>query len=86
MEFVNLLGLFAGICTSSSIVPQIIVTLKKKKSQQVSILMFIVLMTGNSLWIYYGVSKSDVAIVATNILSLVLNIVMLILKFRYRNN
>jgi len=86
MKFIDMLGLVAGICTSSSLVPQIITTLKKKKAGEVSIIMFIVMLTGNALWIYYGFDKSDIAIISTNFLALSLNIFMLILKFRYKEN
>lgn len=86
MEFIDILGIVAGICTSSSIIPQIVTTLKQKKVGEVSVFMFIVLMTGNALWIYYGIEKSDIAIISTNIFAVSLNLVMLILKYRYRNN
>lgn len=84
MEFINILGLVAGICTSSSVIPQIITTIKKKKASDVSLVMFVVLMTGNALWIYYGIIKDDFAILATNAFSALLNIVMLVLKYLYR--
>lgn len=84
MEFLEILGIVAGLCTSSSILPQIIKTVKTKEAQDVSVFMFIVMMTGNSLWIYYGFAKSDVPIISTNFLALGLNIVMLVLKYRYR--
>ncbi len=86
MDFIQILGLVAGICTSSSILPQLIKTFKTKQANDVAVFMFIVMMTGNSLWIYYGFDKSDIPIISTNFLSLALNIAMLILKFKYRNN
>ncbi|HEX8609547.1 MAG TPA: SemiSWEET family transporter [Pedobacter sp.] len=86
MEFIDALGIVAGILTSSSIIPQIVTTLKKKKAGEVSVFMFIVMMTGNALWIYYGFSKSDIAIISTNFLALALNVVMVTLKFLYREN
>lgn len=84
MDFVQLLGLTAGICTSSSVIPQLVKTIQKKKASDVSWIMFIVLITGNSLWIYYGFSKSDIPIVSTNIFSLILNTAMLFFKWKYR--
>jgi len=86
MEFIDVLGLVAGICTTSSIIPQIVKTVKKKKAEEVSLFMFVVLMVGNSLWVYYGFSKSDFAITSTNLLSIGLNLTMLVLKFIYRHN
>ncbi len=84
MEFIDVLGLVAGICTSSSIVPQLVKTLRTKKAEDVSVSMFVVMLTGNALWVYYGFSKSDMVIVATNFLALALNIAMITLNFRYK--
>ena len=83
MDLIDIIGIVAGIFTSSSIVPQIIKTLKKKKAREVSVFMFIVMMTGNALWVYYGFDKFDVAIISTNFLALGLNITMVVLKYRF---
>jgi MtN3 and saliva related transmembrane protein len=85
MEFIEILGLVAGICTSTSLVPQVIKTVKKKSAEDVSVFMFIVMLTGNSLWIYYGFSKSDFPIIATNFVSVALNTILIILKYKYKN-
>lgn len=86
MDFIEGLGLAAGICTSSSVIPQLVTTIKKKKASDVSALMFIVLLTGNALWVYYGIDKKDIPIISTNIFTLLLNIIMLYLKVKYRKN
>ena len=86
MDFIEGLGLTAGICTSSSVIPQLITTIKQKKASEVSTFMFLVLLVGNGLWVYYGVDKEDIPIISTNIFSLLLNIAMLFLKFKYRKN
>ena len=86
MEFLQILGLIAGICTSSSVIPQLVKSIKTKKAGDVSWFMFIVMMTGNLLWTYYGIVKSDLPIIATNILSVLLDIAMLVLKFKYKDS
>jgi len=63
----------------------VVKSIQTEKAGDVSWFMFIVLLTGNSLWVYYGASKSDIPIITTNILSILLNIMMLILKFKYGN-
>ncbi|WP_254560132.1 SemiSWEET family sugar transporter [Dyadobacter diqingensis] len=83
MEFIEVLGLVAGIFTSSSIIPQLITTIKKKKAADVSVLMFAVLLVGNGLWTYYGIKKEDIPIISTNVFSLLLNVMMLFLKIKY---
>jgi MtN3 and saliva related transmembrane protein len=86
MDFIEILGLVAGICTSSAVVPQLVTTVKKKKASEVSIWMFIVLLTGNALWVYYGFDKQDVPIISTNIFTICLNTAMLFLKYKYKDN
>jgi len=86
MQLIDLLGLVAGICTSSSIIPQIVKTVKTKQASDISVFMFIVLIIGNSLWAYYGLAKADIPIILTNFLSLGLDTVMLVLKYMYRKN
>jgi MtN3 and saliva related transmembrane protein len=48
--------------------------------------MFVVLMTGNALWVYYGIDKKDTPIIATNIFTVCLNVAMLFLKYKYKDN
>lgn len=86
MKFIEVLGIVAGLCTSASVIPQLIKTIRTRKAADVSVFMFIVLLTGNSLWVYYGADKGDVPIIATNILSILLNIAMLFFKFKYKGN
>jgi MtN3 and saliva related transmembrane protein len=85
MEFIEILGLAAGICTSSSLLPQLIKTVKTKEVQDVSLVMFVVLLVGNGLWIYYGFAKSDIPIISTNILAFGLNVAMLVFKYKYQH-
>ncbi len=82
----EIIGLIAGIFTSSALIPQLVTTIKKKKAQDMSALLFIVMLTGNALWTYYGVKKDDFPIIVTNIFSVLLNTTMLSLKFRFKNN
>ncbi len=86
MAFIEILGLVAGLCTSSASIPQIVTTVKTKKAQDISPFMFIVMLTGNALWTYYGVNKSDLPIILTNVLAVMLDIVMLVLKYKYKDN
>lgn len=83
MNLTEILGFVAGSFTSVSTLPQLIKTLRKKEAGDVSITMFLVLITGIALWVAYGLQKKDMPVVITNSLALLLNIMMLILKIRY---
>jgi MtN3 and saliva related transmembrane protein len=84
MEFTGFIGITAGVCTTVASVPQIVTTIKKKKAADVSPLMFVSLLAGNVLWAWYGLMRSDLPIAATNIVSVMLDLLMLFLRFKYR--
>ncbi|MDB5206194.1 MAG: hypothetical protein JWR72_1269 [Flavisolibacter sp.] len=83
MEITQIVGLFAGICTASSLLPQLIKTVKEKKADDISKVMLFVLMIGVATWIVYGVMRDDLPIIITNSFSLLLNISMIILRIKY---
>ncbi len=78
------IGIIAGIFTAMSLLPQAIKIIKEKKAEDVSIVMLLVLMTGVSLWIYYGFLRDDLPIIITNCFSLLLNFVTLFLRLKYK--
>ena len=80
------LGIIAGIFTATSLLPQLIKILKEKKADDISVPMLLILLTGLSLWVWYGFKKDDLPIIITNIYSLALNIGVIILKFKYKRS
>ena len=85
MDWTQIIGLAAGICTATSLLPQVVKTIKEKKAEDVSLVMLLVLMAGIILWIVYGIQKKDLPITATNSFSLLVNIVMVILRIKYKH-
>ncbi len=80
------IGIGAGILTSSSLLPQLIKIVRDKKAENVSVFFFIILLAGLALWIWYGVTKKDIPIIATNAFSIVINALIIVLSIRYKNN
>lgn len=85
-EASEVLGIAAGVLTAASMIPQVVKMIKEKKASQVSILMILVLICGISLWIWYGLLKEDKPIIYTNVFSLMVNLFLVVLRIRYRNN
>jgi MtN3 and saliva related transmembrane protein len=77
-------GIAAGICTSASLLPQLIKLIREKRAEDISIFYLIVLFIGIVLWIWYGFLRDDLPLIATNGFSLVLNALVLILGIRYK--
>ncbi len=86
MNIENIVGIAAGICTGTSLLPQLIKMVKEKKATDISVPMLIILLAGLVLWIWYGIIKEDWPIIITNGFSLTVNILILILRRVYKNN
>ena len=84
MDSTQIIGIAAGIFTATSLLPQVIKTLKEKKAEDVSLLMLLVLQAGLILWVIYGFKREDMPIIITNCFSLLVNITMVILRIRYK--
>jgi MtN3 and saliva related transmembrane protein len=84
MDWTEIIGLAAGVCTATSLLPQVFKTIKEKKADDVSLVMLLVLATGIVLWIVYGIKRNDLPIIATNSFSLLVNITMVILRIKYK--
>ena len=85
LGWTEILGLVAGACTTAAVTPQIWKAWKTKEVEDVSIGMYLVLITGLALWLVYGILQKDIPIIATNGTALLLNLFMLYLIFRYRH-
>ena len=80
----QIVGLIAGICTSISLLPQLIKLLKNKKAEDISLFYLIILFIGLGLWIWYGVLRDDIPIMVTNGFSLIINGIIIVLGIKYK--
>ena len=80
------IGFMATGFAVTSTVPQIRKALRTKKSDDLSIRFIIVLITGLSLWVVYGVGKNDIVLIIGNLTAVALNSYMLFLKIKYSRN
>lgn len=78
------IGLTAGTLTTAGFVPQIVKSIRTKKTDDVSVFQPLVLLTGMAFWIGYGVILSDTAIILANGVSFILNVWLIILKIKYQ--
>ncbi len=83
---VEIIGVIAAILTTSGFLPQIVKTWRTKDVSSLSLPMYITLFTGMILWLIYGIFKESFAIIAANIFtgSLTLLIIFFILKYRQK--
>lgn len=80
----TVIGTIAGILTSVSMIPQLIKVLKEKDVENLSWGMIAVLLTGVSLWVIYGIMKNELPIILSNGFSVLVNTILLIYYFKYK--
>ena len=80
---IEFFGYFAAILTTTAFLPQLIKTLKTKKADDVSLITLIMFMVGVFSWIIYGYKISSLPIMIANIITLILNFLILISKIYY---
>jgi len=86
MTYENVIGIGAGIFTSIAMLPQLVKVIKTKETTDLSVTTICVLITGVSLWVYYGFLQKEIPIIVSNAFSVLVNITLLIcwLAFKKR--
>ncbi|SEM67519.1 MtN3 and saliva related transmembrane protein [Chryseobacterium taichungense] len=80
----NILGIVAGILTSVSMIPQLVKVLKEKNAEDLSWTMILVLISGLSLWVWYGFLKNELPIILSNAFAVIVNVILLICCMIYK--
>jgi len=80
---VEIFGYIAAILTTAAFLPQLIKTLKTKKAEDVSLITLIMFIIGVLCWIIYGYKISSIPILLANLITLILNLLILISKIYF---
>lgn len=85
MDFHTIIGLAAGFCTTVAFLPQAIKTWKSKSAKDLSLGMYSIFCAGVLLWLTYGFLISDLPIILTNLVCIVLASSILYFKLSFKN-
>jgi MtN3 and saliva related transmembrane protein len=80
---INVVGAAAAACSMASFVPQAVKIVREHDASSVSTRMYAVTVVGFALWSTYGVLLQSWPLVGSNLVSLSLASLILVLKFRY---
>ena len=80
---IEIFGYIAAILTTAAFLPQLIKTLKTKKADDVSLITLIMFIIGVLCWIIYGYQISSIPILIANLITLILNLLILISKIYF---
>jgi MtN3 and saliva related transmembrane protein len=83
MDSTILIGLVAGALTTGSSIPQAVRIVRTKSAKDVSAAFFVLMSVGVTLWVVYGLVRSDIALVLWNAVSLAFCLSILGLKRVY---
>lgn len=83
MSLLDYTGYAAAICTTSAYVPQVIRVWRTRSTRDISLRMFLVLVTGLALWLTYGLWRGEMPLVIANSITLVLAGTILYFKLKH---
>ncbi len=84
METIEIIGLIAATCTTAAFVPQVYRAWKSKSTKDISLLMYLVFVSGTILWFFYGLHHESLAIILANGITSLLAFTMIFLKLKYK--
>jgi MtN3 and saliva related transmembrane protein len=79
----DLLGSLAGLLTTAAFVPQLVKTWRSKSAEDLSLATIATFTTGVVLWLAYGLALGAAPMIAANAVTLVFNLALIVLKWRY---
>ncbi|HIK08834.1 MAG TPA: SemiSWEET transporter [Oscillatoriaceae cyanobacterium M33_DOE_052] len=83
MDYITILGFVAATCTTVAFLPQVMKTWQSKSAKDVSFGMLVFFCSGIFLWFIYGVFIKSSPVIIANLLTLILNLIILYLKIKY---
>ncbi len=79
----KIVGILAAVCTTSGFIPQIMRGVRTKRLDDVSPVMYVLLIIGLSLWLSYGIHIEDKIIIVANAAALAFSVFIISLRFKY---
>jgi MtN3 and saliva related transmembrane protein len=75
-----LIGYIAAFCTTAAFFPQALKVFKTRQTRDISLWMFLLMTTGLTAWLIYGLLISSAPIISANIVTLIFAIYILVMK------
>ena len=74
----------AAVLTTAAFAPQALKAWQSRSTKDVSLAMFTMMVTGNALWLAYGIMINDKPLMIANAVTLLLAGAILVAKIRFR--
>jgi len=86
LENKELIGIIAGILTTSAYIPQTIKVIKSKSAKDFSWIWLIFMIIGILLWFLYGLMLKSLALIFANGISIMSLLTIAVVKYVYRQS
>jgi MtN3 and saliva related transmembrane protein len=83
MNSADLFGYVAATLTTVAFVPQAWLTWKRRKTEGVSLGMYVIFTAGVAIWLFYGILMNSGPIILANVFTLILALFILVMKVRH---
>jgi MtN3 and saliva related transmembrane protein len=83
MTSLDILGLIATCCSTSSFVPQVWRTWKTRDVSGISLSTYAIITVGLALWLVYGILRNDLPLIVGNSIMVVLTGAIAIMKIKF---
>ena len=83
MDATVLIGYLAGTLTTVSFLPQVIRSYKTRSTHDISFKMLLLFGAGMLLWTIYGILVNSMPIIAANVITFALVVVLMAIKGKY---
>ncbi len=84
MDTTIVIGYIAGCLTTLSFIPQVIRSWRLRETRDLSFLMLLLFAVGVCLWAVYGIWIGSLPIIAANMITFVLILFLVWMKFRFK--
>ena len=84
MNYIDIIGLIAALCTSISFLPQAVKTIRTRDTSAISLSMYCVFTGGTLLWLVYGIMIISYPVIVANTITIILASIILVYKLRYK--
>ena len=83
---IEIIGFIAAAFTTSAYIPQAYKIWKTKNTESISLIMYLVMFFGVSLWLVYGIGLNSPSLILANTLSLLVILMILYFKITSKKN
>ena len=86
INYIEIIGLIAGLCTTLSALPQIIKIYKTDSTKDLSIINYLVAFSGVVLWLVYGILLFSISLIISNLVAILLQFTIITMVLKRKHN